>query len=431
MVNSTTELSCELGAAHTSNDAIPMSSPTRGLEVLAAVAAVPTTTPVEDEEVDGMDMADESALPPVASAVVESTPPVPPSAFEQGEIIARQQQEIAALRELVASQAAAIEQLRRAACLASAQGVSPPPLYGPSSPSTELASSEELDELSPAREHASVHHMTLVNPLAAAHAAAASLAAYATHDPARLVEGRPASAASKPPTPSRPGKMPRTPTSRHREGAADVGEGGKRMRAADGSSVAPSPKLPRDPSLAFSAVTLSLPPYKSTIGGMGPDGKAVPKQRPGGRTNTHVLWTPEEDACLRALVEEHGEQAWALVASRMPHERNNKQCRERWRNHLRPACNKGPWTEEEDRLILERVQEHGTKWAKISGLYLPDRPENDIKNRWHILIRMHSHGTAGGGPPPALSREVSAASSVPDAPMAAPPLAEALLAAPF
>ena len=92
---------------------------------------------------------------------------------------------------------------------------------------------------------------------------------------------------------------------------------------------------------------------------------------------------------------EHGEQAWALVASRMPHERNNKQCRERWRNHLRPQCNKGPWTDAEDLMILEMVQQHGTKWAKISSLYLPDRPENDIKNRWHILVRLHQHSANG------------------------------------
>ena len=62
---------------------------------------------------------------------------------------------------------------------------------------------------------------------------------------------------------------------------------------------------------------------------------------------------------------------------------------------LLTACNKGPWTEEEDQIILERVQQHGTKWAKISGLYLPDRPENDIKNRWHILIRLHQHSQNG------------------------------------
>lgn len=177
--------------------------------------------------------------------------------------------------------------------------------------------------------------------------------------------------------------------------AGEAAPDAKRMRTVDGSC-APSPSPV--PPLPFAAVTLSLPPFKTTIAN-GP-GAAV-KRAGGGRTNTHVLWTPEEDACLRALVEEHGEQAWALVASRMPHERNNKQCRERWRNHLRPACNKGPWTEEEDRLILERVQQHGTKWAKISGLYLPDRPENDIKNRWHILIRMRHdrmQGPNGAGP---------------------------------
>ena len=41
------------------------------------------------------------------------------------------------------------------------------------------------------------------------------------------------------------------------------------------------------------------------------------------------------------------------------------------------------------------VQQHGTKWAKISSLYLPDRPENDIKNRWHILVRLHQHSANG------------------------------------
>ena len=77
------------------------------------------------------------------------------------------------------------------------------------------------------------------------------------------------------------------------------------------------------------------------------------------------------------------------------------------------ACNKGPWTEEEDRLILERVQEHGTKWAKISGMYLPDRPENDIKNRWHILVRMSTHG---GPVAPLAAASAAAAGLAPPGP---------------
>ena len=387
-------------------DAVQMASPTRGLEVLVSAAVASDQVNDGEDEVELCEGAEDEALPPVASAYVESVPHAPLSAYDQTHIIARQQHEIAALREVVAKQGAMIEQLRHAACRV--PGTSPPPLYGPSSPSTELAGSEELDELSPSREAAregSGQVRNLPQPLhypqaslMGAHAAAASLGALsASYDP-RLgafsapCDARPASAASTlppsvrgPPTPSRQlsnGKLPRTPSSR--QSPSGEGHAPKRMRAGDGSC-APSPAH----ALPFSAVTLSLPPFKTTI--TAPvGGAALPKNRiGGGRTNTHVLWTPEEDTCLRALVQEHGEQAWALVASRMPHERNNKQCRERWRNHLRPACNKGPWTEEEDRLILERVQQHGTKWAKISGLYLPDRPENDIKNRWHILIRLH------------------------------------------
>ena len=67
--------------------------------------------------------------------------------------------------------------------------------------------------------------------------------------------------------------------------------------------------------------------------------------------------------------------------------RNGKQCRERWRNHLRPELNKGDWTQEEDVAIWSRVQQLGTKWAQISELYMPLRTDNDIKNRWNSIIR--------------------------------------------
>ena len=362
-----------------------------GLDVLAAAAA-PLDYPEQvnaemDESDDCADPVaeDEGAGLVVANAVVEALPNAHPTAHEQGAIIARQQKEIAALRELVASQAAAIEQLRRGGCSSGstqahgALGTSPPPPYGPASPSSELAHlpSDELEALSPSstaarpqsglqHSHSFYHpHLTLVD--------------------GGGISGPKPPEVRAPPTPTHhPLGMPRTPPSSH--------AGEKRLKGADGQvSAAPSPS-----TLPFTAVTISLPPYRNTVSA---------KSRPTGRTNTHVLWTAQEDACLRQLVDEHGEQAWALVASRMPHERNNKQCRERWRNHLRPQCNKGPWTEAEDALILERVQQHGTKWARISGQYLPDRPENDIKNRWHILVRMNQHSAppTGAAPPPPLA----------------------------
>ena len=368
-----------------------------GLGLLAAAAAAPYEAEDEMEELGKARGHGEEVEPTadddgdgtglvVANAVLDSLPSRPPTADEQGAIIAKQQKESAALRELVASQAAHIEQLRRAThsnchiphpsatVSASAPGTSPPPLYGPASPSSELVVAEDLDVLSPS---SNARPQSGLSQLGHGH----------YHPQLALIDGPAtthyhASAASTSVSAPPELRPPPTPTSSRTPPHVDRGHEAKRMKGADGvASAAPSPS-----SLAYSSVTLSLPPYRTTI-----SAKARPPQ---GRTNTHVLWTPQEDACLRALVEAHGEQAWALVASRMPHERNNKQCRERWRNHLRPQCNKGPWTEAEDALILERVQQHGTKWAKISGLYLPDRPENDIKNRWHILVRMNQQNAA-------------------------------------
>lgn len=101
-------------------------------------------------------------------------------------------------------------------------------------------------------------------------------------------------------------------------------------------------------------------------------------------------WNPDEDEQLRHLVEIHGVKNWALIATQL-NMRNGKQCRERWRNHLRPELNKGDWDTQEDVDIWDRVQQMGTKWAQISETYMPSRTDNDIKNRWNSIIRKQQH----------------------------------------
>ena len=49
--------------------------------------------------------------------------------------------------------------------------------------------------------------------------------------------------------------------------------------------------------------------------------------------NYRKPWDAIEDERLRELVEKHGTQQWALIASEM-NGRNGKQCRERWHNQL-------------------------------------------------------------------------------------------------
>ncbi|CAF1924307.1 unnamed protein product [Brassica napus] len=59
----------------------------------------------------------------------------------------------------------------------------------------------------------------------------------------------------------------------------------------------------------------------------------------------------------------------------------------------RPSCcekigiKKGPWTPEEDIILVSYIQEHGPgNWRSVpttTASYLPQRTDNDIKNYWN------------------------------------------------
>lgn len=100
--------------------------------------------------------------------------------------------------------------------------------------------------------------------------------------------------------------------------------------------------------------------------------------------NKKSRFTAEEDNLIVRLLKSRINISWKEIASYLPG-RTANQCRDRFNQYLYKQTNNGPFTPEEDAIIVEKYKIYGPKWVKISQ-FLQDRTGNKIRNRWNCYL---------------------------------------------
>ncbi|KAI3709600.1 hypothetical protein L2E82_39366 [Cichorium intybus] len=108
-------------------------------------------------------------------------------------------------------------------------------------------------------------------------------------------------------------------------------------------------------------------------------------------------WSPEEDTLLKNYIQNHGTGGnWIALPHKAGLKRCGKSCRLRWLNYLRPDIKLGGFTEEEDNIISSLYVNIGSRWSVIASR-LHGRTDNDVKNHWNTKLKKKlslSHNTS-------------------------------------
>ena len=107
--------------------------------------------------------------------------------------------------------------------------------------------------------------------------------------------------------------------------------------------------------------------------------------KPAIKHSTRRPFTVSEDVRLLDIIAKSTEFNWTKISRQLGY-RTARQCRDRWLNYLNPNIRDDPWTDEEDHVLLDKVNELGYSWSIIRQ-YFSGRSENDVKNRWYSHLK--------------------------------------------
>ncbi|CAN8270468.1 unnamed protein product [Cochlearia groenlandica] len=117
-------------------------------------------------------------------------------------------------------------------------------------------------------------------------------------------------------------------------------------------------------------------------------------------------WTLEEDQILISFIGKHGHSNWRALPKQAGLLRCGKSCRLRWMNYLKPDIKRGNFTKDEEDAIINLHTILGNRWSAIAAK-LPGRTDNEIKNVWHTHLKKRLQDYTPSKPKPNNKKKIT------------------------